>query len=530
MRTTAQQAQIVCALAGGNSSGTTLRKRVREALADIDDETWVSAFCDLLIVLGDGEPEGARPDAVAPEQMDAMRRNSSAATNEERIRSRMARLRALYDWPALKAVIAACPKNERGIVGLPDLFNILDMHDRSGHGFRVGTRNRPDDFLTPDRVRGARDALKLILQAMFYVSWQHCRQNRKVDLQRHYEFAKMLGRRMQRQGRELAQGGVAFDDQDFYLGDVAFASMNYDPIALWMQFLANRELNNMATVPHVGCPALRLQLFHDLGHFVGGPRIAKRGQRPFYPMNESAAQRLNDADHGAKDRIRITKFLFPHGCLWWRECPDCGKLSSYMGDEWRSDSPTLIPPPPLQAFVLPDTFQRRKGAEENAWNEGELDARACVHCGTLTSAYDAQLVMQSNFKRSPPPFIEEIERDLRVVVQRADHIVFMGYSLPRDDVEYRAFFAARRQRVNSRLVKCSVVIGQHADYCKWRPFSEVKLSNLGTGEGSTLRAASEIFGKENVYFYGGGIPEVFMENGQVTMSAVERLLSREKRP
>lgn len=273
-------------------------------------------------------------------------------------------------------------------------------------------------------------------------------------------------------------------------------------------------------------------MFHDLGHFVGGHRIARRekGQRPFYPMNESAAQRLNDADHGATDRIRITKFLFPHGCLWWRECPDCGKLSSHMGDEWEVDSPTLIPPPPLKAFVPRDRFEHRQSEEAKAWDEGRVDVRACVHCETLISAYDTQLVMQSNFKKSPPPFIEEIERDLRVLVRQADHIVFMGYSLPRDDVEYRAFFAARRRRKKSRPVKCSVVVGQHADYRGWRPFSKVRLSDLGSGERKTLKDASEIFGKENVYFYGGGIPDVFMENDQVTMLAVERLLSGEKQP
>lgn len=261
MRTTAQQAKLVCKLAGveGNSSEATLQERVRQALGDIDDETWVSAFCDLLIVLGDSDAEGVPPDAITSEQMDAMRRNSTDAPSDE-LRSRTYRLRSLYDWPALKAVIAVCPKNEEGIVDLPDLFNILDLHDRSDHGFRVRAKNLSEEFLTPNRVRGARDVLKLILQAMFYVSWQHCRREKTGDLQRHYEFATKLGERMQRQGRELVDQGVAFDDRGFYLGDVAFASMNYDPIALWMQFLANRKLNYMATVPHVGCPALRLQI------------------------------------------------------------------------------------------------------------------------------------------------------------------------------------------------------------------------------------------------------------------------------
>ena len=51
---------------------------------------------------------------------------------------------------------------------------------------------------------------------------------------------------------------------------------------------------------------------------------------------------------------------------------------------------------------------------------GSVDARACVNCDTLTYAHHTQIVMQSNFKGAPPPFIEEIQRDLRAVVQEAD--------------------------------------------------------------------------------------------------------------
>ena len=45
--------------------------------------------------------------------------------------------------------------------------------------------------------------------------------------------------------------------------------------------------------------------------------------------------------------------------------------------------------------------------------------------------------------------------------------------------------------------------------------------------GSTLEAARDLFGKENVRFYGGGVPEVFMEGGRVDDDAVKRLLEWE---
>ena len=465
--------------------------------------------------------------------MDTMRRNWRPSAGDDEIRNRIATLRTLYDWPALKAVIDVCPGAQGGNFQLIDLFNVLDMHGQSGHGFRV----EEGKFLTPQRVLGARNALKMLLHTMFYIDWQYGREANRSDLGHHYDFAKALGRRMQRQGLKLAGRHIPFDSRKFYMGEVSFASLNYDPIALWCQFVANRDLNTCAGVPHVGCPASKLQIFHDLGHFVAGPRVKgwdpKRKGRdpetPWHPMNETSAQRLNDPDHRSGDRIRISKFLFPHGCLWWRECPDCGKLSSYMGDAWEWDSPTLIPPPPLKAFVRDVEFCPRFDKEREDWDKGKVDARACVHCQTLTYAHHTQTIMQSSFKAPPPPFLDEIKRDLRVAVQNAKHIVLMGYSLPPDDVDYRAFFAARRRRGPGNTVKCSVVVGRD-NGSQWFGPSEwpAMLSHMGEKPPrTTLEAASDLFGKENVRFYGGGVPDVFLDGGSVTDYAVDKLLTWE---
>ena len=533
MQTTVQQARTLQRLASGREGQNSLTQRIQDALGDKAAEPWTSALHDLLTILGDREEteEAAPIFPVTQNQMEAMRRNWRHGADNDALRGRIVTLRTLYDWPALKAVIKICP----GVQGdggksfqLNDLFNVLDMHGQSGHGFRV----KEGEFLTPQRVLGARNALKMLLQTMLYIDWQYGREVNRGVLEHHYDFAKALGRRMQGRGLELA-GSTRFDSREFYAGDVSFASLNYDPIALWCQFVANRDLNRCAGVPHIGCPASRLQIFHDLGHFVSGSRVKKKkgldSETPWHPMNETSAQRLNDPDHGSSDRIRISKFLFPHGCLWWRECPNCGKLSSYMGDAWEWDSPTLIPPPPLKAFVQDVGFRPRPG-EESAWDQGEVDARVCVHCQTLTSAHHTQTLMQSSFKGPPPPFLEEIKRDLRVAVQNTDHIVLMGYSLPPDDVDYRAFFAARRSLDPNNPVKCSVVVGTDCDP-QWFGHREwsAMLPEMEKGKAprTTLEAARDLFGEENVRFYGGGIPNVFLNGRRVTDSAVNKLLTWE---
>ena len=532
IQTTVQQTDALRKLASGREGRNSLTQRIRDALGDKAAEPWTSALHDLLTILGDGD-EKEEADSIFPiiqDQMEAMRRNWQCGADKEKLLNRIVTLRTLYDWLALKAVINVCP----GVQGdgksfqLNDLFNVLDMHGQSGHGFRV----KAGKFLTPQQVLGARNALKMLLHTMLYIDWHYGREANRGVLEHHYDFAKELGRRMQRQGLELAGGNMRFDSRKFYMGDVSFVSLNYDPIALWCQFVANRDLNRCP--PYIGCPASRLQIFHDLGHFVAGSRVEIREGRdpetPWHPMNETSAQRLNDPDHGSSDHIRISKFLFPHGCLWWRECPDCGKLSSYMGDAWEWDSPTLIPPPPLKAFVREVKFRPRCG-EESAWDGGEVDARACVHCQTLTYAHHIQTLMQSNFKGPPPPFLEEIKRDLRVAVQNADHIVLMGYSLPPDDVDYRAVLAARRSHAGDS-VKCSVVslLNQHRPqyWCGPSEWSAM-LQDMEEGKAprATLEVARDLFGGENVRFYGGRIPNVFLDGGRVTDAAVEKLLTWE---
>ena len=533
IQTTEVQTKTLQKLAAVQEERKSLDQRIEDALGQKAKEPWTSALHDLLTILGDGgagmtSPKGASTAPVTQHHLDAMRRHWRSSADDDELRNRVGALRTLYDWPALVAVIKVCPGVEDKGFRLNDLFNVLDMHGQSGHGFR----DEDGTFLTPQQVLGARNALRMLLQTVLYIDWQCGREENGEHLRHHYEFAEALGRRMQRQGLELARSSSSFDSREFYLGDVSFACFNWDPIALWCQFVANRNLNRSATVPHVGSPARELRVFHDLGHFVAGPRVEqKRGrssETPWHPMNESSVLQLNDDDNGASVRIRISKFLLPHGCLWWRECPNCGKLSSYMGHKWEWDSPTLIPPPPLKAFVQSVEFEARHEEERRAWKLGEVDARSCIHCDTLTYAHHTQTIMQSSFKSPPPPFLDEMKRDLRVAVQKANHVVLMGYSLPPDDVDYRAFLSARRRRDRDNPVKCSVVTLSEAHGerwytpCEWEPM----LPEMEKGEAPriTLEAARDLFGKENVRFYSGGIPNVFVDGGKVTDSVVNKLL------
>jgi alkanesulfonate monooxygenase SsuD/methylene tetrahydromethanopterin reductase-like flavin-dependent oxidoreductase (luciferase family) len=149
----------------------------------------------------------------------------------------------------------------------------------------------------------------------------------------------------------------------------------------------------------------------------------------------------------------------------------------------------------------------------------------CAHCDALTYAQHTTTIMQSNLKKTPPPFIQEIQNDLRVAVEAAKHIILFGYSLPPDDVTYRAFFAARKKRGN---VRCSVVVGTEFEDV-WYEAAEIDdlLKEMKKNEppATTLHAARDIFGKDNVRFYGGGIPNVFCDGNKADKEKFHRLIN-----
>jgi hypothetical protein len=281
-------------------------------------------------------------------------------------------------------------------------------------------------------------------------------------------------------------------------------------------------LNKSPDAPQIGSPLAPLHLFQDFGHLIPARRIGKgKANWPWYPMNEAATQRLNEQD---RVRVRLTKFLFPHGSLCWRECPDCRKLSAYHGDEWVLCAQGLFPPPPLRAFDKREIPAWIDGEERDQRHKGAIDARTCLHCGTLTFAEHTQTVMQSSFKSPPPSFIEEIQRDLRATTMHAKHIIFMGYSLPPDDVAYRSLFAATRQRGtgrNGQVVRCTIISKNDctAGWC-----GPAQLTSGPLREDRTVNAAVDMFGQDNVRYYGGGIPDVFLDGDTATDKALQRVL------
>lgn len=479
--------------------------RVKEVFSNATPKV-EQGIIDLFMILGESEIDS---------------QDFNQALSRQKIsKSRAVELRQMYDWITLKELILMSTSKHKKDFQLYDLYNLIDLHLHSGQGFH----NLQNKFVRPENLAAARRTIMLLTVLMHSVDYQNALKNNQNEIQLYIDFFRKLAERMQKEGLRK-KDHHPLNKRDFYLFSYAVISMNWDPLFLWYIFNAHKEMNDSARVPYIGSPKIPMKLFHDLGHFMGVREVKSAGLDVWYPMNETAVQRLNDPTHETGRRVRIGKLYFPHGMHGFRECPNCGKLTVYLGDEWGYDSDSLFPPLPLDSLgnrSNPRTEEERKARNERS------DVLQCVFCGEMTEFHHTTLVMQSAFKGNHPSFVEEIQRDMKVSLEKAYHIILFGYSLPQDDFIYKSILTARQMREKDSQVFCSVVNFDKNAPSKWLYGEELNKfiqANPNSDFTEVIYRAKAIFG-ENVRGYGAGIPSVFLnQDGKVDHSQIKQLFT-----
>lgn len=505
--------------------GKPLEERVETAVGHNNSE-WLLAVKDLLILLGDPEQK------LEKDKQRALERQFSKLSSAQQ-EKRYMELKQSYDWNTLYKVIQICPGHTDKSFQLIDLFNILDLHIQNQRGFYVRSiePGEEGEFISSEKLILARNALKMLTTLLHTLDFQSALGNKKELIQQYKSFAEVLYHLMIEEGFTFykAQDGKMME-REFYLFSHSFISLNWDPILLWLLFNVHKEHNQSLNLPHIGNPPTPFKLFHDMANFMGVRQIDGNNPQVWYPFNETVVQRMNDTDHQTSRRVRVGKYYFPHGCLGWRECPNCGKLTMYMGSEWGLEDTSLFPPLPLPSLRF--KFQNRSAQEEQASLKGRADAIQCSFCGTLTEAKHTPIVMQTSFKGNNPSFMEEIERDMRISLEGAKHVVLMGYSLPSDDVVYRSILSSKNNRKDHKLF-CSAVGLSKIPTNGWLVGDQIKeyekklkLEYPDDLFLNTIKSVLEIFGEDRVRICSDGVPNVFLDpvSKNASRSLVKELL------
>lgn len=495
IKTTKELGRTVQVLAETGDTRVSVNQAIPEASGPVRSE--FAALLELIDASGSGSDHEAMRTLSIPEP-------------------RARQLQTLYDWHAVKRVIERCPHNSADGFSLDDLYNLLDLHIQTHKGIEVD-----GEFVTIDRLIAARRTLTMLTQLLHAIGYAELLHDPeiRVKFQRYRDFARMLTHRMSDEGVRRAADKVPLEHRQFYLFSYAVISMNWDPLLLWLILNAQKDMNDAPGAPEVGNPPQPMKLFSDLAHFITVRKVEGSTPSAWYPMNETAVQQLNDEAYSSGRRVRIGKFYFPHGCHGFRQCPKCGKLTFYLGDEWRADSPSLFPPQ-----ILPSLSSRhpRSFEEKKAMDAGIFDAVQCASCGTITETHHTVIEMQTGFKIHQPSFIQEIQNDMKVAIENARHIIFAGYSLPNDDFADRLMLSARRKK----HVRCSVIGFDHEADDRWLYGAELNRYCHSTYSSftDTLKRVASIFGEENVRGYGAGFPGVFMHHGKADARKIENMM------
>jgi hypothetical protein len=177
-------------------------------------------------------------------------------------------------------------------------------------------------------------------------------------------------------------------------------------------------------------------------------------------------------------------------------------MTGTFGDNWDISSESLFPP---SLFPTSRKLENRSDKESNWVEQGWVDAIECSYCGSKTEIKDTPLIMQTAVKSNMPPVLRMIQYEINACLEKAKHIIFMGFSLPDDDLVWRSVLLARKNGV-----KCSVVLGYGGPDHWQTGKSEAEIMS-GNPERFTkeFKRFIDVFGHDELRFNTHGIPDIF---------------------
>lgn len=289
--------------------------------------------------------------------------------------------------------------------GINDVFNLIDTALFLKTGLYVNKDGKEHKIEYTELLQTKRELISLIFEEFKknIEAMDDCFYKRYVDF--YYQLAK----------RELSKKiecNVDMQAREFFIADYSIINFNWDLCSLFPIIEANKKLNheNDRYINKEGLPQLRMytDFNYECASFMNGA--------PWFPFTEPAAAIANSEKHMGKRRVVLLKAFFPHGLMNSFKCPKCARHSLYLGEK-------------LEIKEVSKTINYRVGTK--LYN--------CPNCDTEIRANDFNILVQSNFKERNS-FLEETRIKMFCELESAEKLVFIGYSMPQDDIDYRTFF------------------------------------------------------------------------------------------
>lgn len=289
--------------------------------------------------------------------------------------------------------------------GINDVFNLIDTALYLKTGLYVNKDGKEHKIEYTELLQAKRELISTIFEEFKknIEAMDDCFYKRYVDF--YYALAKReLGKKI--------ECNVDMQEREFFIADYSVINFNWDLCSLFPIIESNRILNheNDRYINKEGLPQLRM--YTDFNYECA----STLNDLPWYPFTEPAAAIANSDKHMGKRRVVLLKAFYPHGLMNSFKCPKCARHSLYLGSQ-------------LEIKEVSKSIDYSK----------DKPLYKCPNCGAEISAKDFNVLVQSNFKERNS-FLEETRIKMFCELESAEKLVFIGYSMPQDDVDYRTFF------------------------------------------------------------------------------------------
>lgn len=353
-----------------------------------------------------------------------------------------------YDIEALINIASISPKDfdakssKKTILNLQELFTLIDQLLDSNMGIEVLDSTGKKQFIDVHRINEARNCLKLLSEELQRIAIQGETPGKMSKAGFYHNLADTIAGLMAREAFHYEARGYKKDTRNFYLFSYAVISFNWDPLLMWALFNAHKALNDRP--PYMkGC--LPLRLFSDFGTTIATRKVKGSSNAIWFSASETQVIKINDSEYPSRF-MRVGKLLYPHGIFGSRLCPQCGKLVMSFGHVWDKDSPLAFGPSLIKEL--------QQDFECDGEDQGVIN---CPFCGQKTYPHNMPLEMQTVLKKRPIAPLEEIKKEMGLLIKYAKHIIFAGYSMPKDDISEKVFLASSLAGKRIEEKRCTII-------------------------------------------------------------------------
>ena len=289
--------------------------------------------------------------------------------------------------------------------GINDVFNLIDTALYLKTGLYVNKEGKEQKIEYTGLLQTKRELIAHIFE---HFQDKISRMDDRV-YEKYIDFYYQLAK------RELSKKiecDVDMQAREFFIADYSIINFNWDLCSLFPIIEANKKLNheNDRYINREGLPQLRM--YTDFNYECA----SLMNDVPWFPFTEPAAAVSNSDKYNGKRRVVLLKTFYPHGLMNSFKCPKCARHSLYLGKQ----------------------LKIKDACQSIDYNKSE-PLYKCMSCGTEISAKDFNVLVQSNFKERNS-FLEETCIKMFCELESAEKLVFIGYSMPQDDIDYRTFF------------------------------------------------------------------------------------------